>query len=414
MRDAGPGAPPHLGVTRRQRCPLDGVVAQLHVAALPFPSPQGTQAALRFMLEALRGAGVPVRLLTYPHGQGPPPAGIPIERLLPLPPVRSLRSGPSLGKVLLDAQLLLRLRRRLRRRPPGRLIAHHVEAAAAAALAAPGFPFAFFAHTALGPELPSYLPRRVPAGPLRAAGEQLDRWLLGRARWTLAISPALAVHLERLGGRPVSVVPPPWPLPAPLRAEERAEARQRLGLLPEHEVLLYAGNLDAYQGWEELLVALARLAPRRPRIQLLIATASAPEPVLRLAGRLGVLARLRLAPLGHEADRRRAHAAADVALVPRVAPGGLPVKLLDGLARGLPLVAARRAMAGFPPPEAVRLVDRPEPERWTGGLVPLLDAPVARRQRLGEAGRAWVAEHFSAARFVERFERALRGGPLIT
>jgi hypothetical protein len=39
----------------------------LHVAALPFPSPQGTQAAIASMLEALASAGRDVHLLCYPH-----------------------------------------------------------------------------------------------------------------------------------------------------------------------------------------------------------------------------------------------------------------------------------------------------------------------------------------------------------
>ena len=75
----------------------------LHVAALPFPSPQGTQAAIASMLRALREAGEDARLLTYAHGAHtaePPP--FEVLRAPEGRPYRSLRSGPSLRKLAAD------------------------------------------------------------------------------------------------------------------------------------------------------------------------------------------------------------------------------------------------------------------------------------------------------------------------
>jgi hypothetical protein len=51
--------------------------------------------------------------------------------------------------------------------------------------------------------------------------------------------------------------------------------------------------------------------------------------------------------LGAEPIRRLLHAAADFAIVPRATPGGLPMKLLDALARGLPCALAPLAAAGL-------------------------------------------------------------------
>ncbi len=356
------------------------------------------------MLGTMHATGRPVHLIAYPHGAGGVPS-FPVERLWPLPPVRSLRSGPSAGKVLLDTQLTLRLPRWLRTLRPVHVVAHHVEAAAAVALGSGNRPFAFFAHTALGPELPYYLPG-VPTAWLRRAGDRLDRWLLRRAHRRMAVSPLLARRLETLGGREVHVVPVPWPLPPPIRATARTAARRALGIEPDERVVLYAGNLDAYQGWETLLEMLGRLLERHRSTRLLVATASEPTPLTRAARRAGLRHRLLLAPLHGETDRRRAHAAADCVVVPRRAPGGLPVKLLDAMARGLPVVAAETALAGFPLLDAVALVRDHTAQAFAAAVHALFDSP-RDAEALAARSRATIRRLFSRRRFLDAMDAAL-------
>jgi glycosyltransferase involved in cell wall biosynthesis len=288
----------------------------LHVAALPFPSPQGTQALLHAMLMAHAQAGHEAHLLCYPG----PALHVPYaihrcgrERQL------SQRSGPSLQKLALDAQLALRLPRVIKLLRPHFIVAHHVEAALIArALRIPAW---FYAHTDLGAELPTYFRHHQLA--LRLAGARVDRYL-SQHMPTLAVSPLLAARMKG------SCIPIPWSIAAPITPEERGAARAHFGFRNQR-VALYAGNLDRYQGIEALL---------RLKAQLLIAT----ESPIRGFSRPNV----RFAPLANETDRRRAYAAADVALVPRAVPGGIPIKLFDALARGVPVVAAKRALAGYP------------------------------------------------------------------
>jgi glycosyltransferase involved in cell wall biosynthesis len=64
-----------------------------------------------------------------------------------------------------------------------------------------------------------------------------------------------------------------------------------------------------------------------------------------------------LAPLEDDTQRRRAHAAADIAIVPRRLEAGVSIKILEALAHGLPTVAVRAATGGFPLEDACRLVD---------------------------------------------------------
>lgn len=377
----------------------------LHVAAMPFPTVQGTQAAVRAMIEAEHEAGRQPALLTYAHAGYELTPAWPIHRVRDLSRDRSLRSGPSLRKLASDAQLALKAARLGRKLRPSTFIAHHVEAAAAV-LAARLEPFVFVAHTALGPELPTYLPQRF--GALAAkAGDALDVALARRASRTLAVSPQLAERLAEASGRPVRYLPVPWTIPPPIEPGEREKARTRFGFGPLEPVLLYAGNLDAYQGVERLAQAFAIVTSRRPEARLLIATTSANDAFERALWSLGCKDRVTFAPLADEPDRRVAHAAADVACIPREAAGGLPIKLLDALARGVPTVATRRATAGLALEGAAMVVGDDDPEALAAAALLTIEARESMRER-AQRGIEYVRREHSPQRYLEALDAALQ------
>lgn len=372
---------------------------ELHVAALPFPSHQGTQAALLHMLEARHRAGVAAQLFTYGVSGYTLAPEFPWHRTRPLAAV-SLRSGPSWAKLALDGRMGLSLAPLLRRTRPRVLIAHHVEAMTLACLVR-GVPRVFFAHTDLAAELPSYSAASCSL-PLAAAGRALDRGLCAQAHAVAAISPVLAARLAALSGRTVSYVPTPWPLPEGADADERATARRALQLAPDARVALYAGNLDAYQGADGLLETLQLLAANGgPRAILLLGTRSEPHAFLRRAVALGVP--FRTVQLDGERVRRQLHAAADCAVVPRAVPGGLPMKLLDALARGLPCALMPHASAGLPLADCSVQAAGHTPEALASALADLLERP-ERQRALGRSARAYIANEHSPARFSEALE----------
>jgi glycosyltransferase involved in cell wall biosynthesis len=374
--------------------PLDA----LHVAALPFPSHQGTQAAIGAMLEALVEGGGRPSLLTYAHGAPEAPPGFVHLRAPRLAVDRSLRSGPSLAKVLNDVGLAVATARHALRFPV--VVAHHVEAA----LAARGCrrPVLFVAHTALGPELPTYFAPRWGEGASHL-GRGIDRLSIAGASAVAAISPMLAEALASLGHRVVHTLPIPWRVATPLSEDERAYARSELGLQPSARVVLYAGNLDGYQGLPVLLDALRDL----PAVTLLIATEDPPERLPELPAWLA-RGSARLTSLRTEEARRRAHAAADLVALPRRSPGGLPVKLLDALARGLPVAAVPRALAGHRGvPAMVAAVDDC-PDALRAAIVQVLAMAREAQRALGSEGPRYVAQHHSGAAFRRALSAAQR------
>ncbi|MEM9189699.1 MAG: glycosyltransferase [Myxococcota bacterium] len=364
----------------------------LHVAALPFPTHQGTQAALHQMLEAEIESGSDAALLTYDEGQFAIEARYP--RYLAGRPLRrsQFRSGPSLTKLRQDVAL----GRALHRRAEGQVVvAHHVEAALCALLdRVPDW--VFFAHTSLTSELPGYRLWGVDRPWLwEALGGTLDGVLCKRAPRVVAVVPALVEELSASADRPVDYVPVPWP--ERLLGKPVGGAREKLRIPESVPVLGYSGNLDAYQGWEDLLEVLVLL----PSAFLVVHTASDTCPLLERAVSGGVGTRVRVLPMKGEGTRKQWAAVTDVALVPRRLPGGVPIKLLDALARGLPVATVPRATGGLPLRHVVEVAADDSAVALAAAARKAL-----RRPHEPEAGRAYLRKGHSATAFSE----ALWGG----
>lgn len=372
----------------------------LHVAALPFPSYQGTQAAIKHMLQTMSASGHEVHVLCYPHSGYLEPFPFEIHRPDALMQDRSLRSGPSWRKITQDVRLVTMIRSLASRLKPDVLVAHHVEAAAATLAA--GIRPIFVAHTQLQTELPFYVHefwRPVAAG----AGAFLEAFLIKQALACAAISPGLAQSLQDRHGAPVFYLPIPWPVAEPLTQKKRTQARERFGFDAHSKVLLYAGNLDSYQGWELLVPCLEILRAKRQDVQLLVATESATDDLVRQALQHGVSKHLHVTHLQGEAQRENVMASADVVLVPRRLSAGLPVKLLDAMARSVPTVCAQTATAGLDLNTEIHIATL-TPDSFAAAIQGVLDDEAA-AQAMAARGRVYVATLHSQAVFEEAFGR---------
>lgn len=166
--------------------------------------------------------------------------------------------------------------------------------------------------------------------------------------------------------------------------------------------LLCVARLVAKKGVDTVLAALADLPPD---VLLEIVGAGPLDGALRaLAEQLGVSPRVRfLGAQDSTAVDAAYRRAAAVVLAPRIAANGdrdgLPTVFLEALSRGVPVVSTDVVGIG----EVVRhgstglLVPPDDVPALTTALRELLADP-ALGERLGRAGRRWVAEHHDPAR----------------
>jgi len=352
------------------------------LGALPFPSPQGSQAYLAGQARALRDAGAEVAIACY--GRGDDAFALELEdiEIVRAPRAvspRSLRSGPQLAKPAADLALALALLGAQRRRRFDAVLAHNAEAAALAlALGARlRCPVVYVVHTLLGRELESYAPASV-AMPLRAVGGRLDAALARRAAALIVLSRAAERALAASARGPVARIPPGLATrEAPTSVSVTTACRSH-GLEPGR-FALYAGNLDGYQELGALAAAAARV-----ELPVVVAThgaGAAPAP----------LRTIRVADA--DAARRLTFGAA-AALLPRRAPGGFPVKLLNYM-EAARAIAARVSLADtLEDRRSAWLLDDDAPPAAWGAAIRALAGDASLAARLGaEARRALEREH---------------------
>lgn len=368
------------------------------VLCSPFPAPRGTQGYVSDLSAALAAAGHEVHLFCHAGARGGrPPPGVTLHRARALPAVpAAVGSSPSPARVINDALVLLRLLEDLPALAPTVLHAHNHEAAVVAAAAGRlhGVPVVYQVHGALAEELPAWLPLLGPL--VGTLGSLADHLVPRLADAVAALDGLAAARLDRPGRRPVVLPPGVHPF-------EGAPRDLGPGCWAA-----YAGNLDPYQDLPLLFDAFRRVETRLHCAHLALVTHDPPAAVRRVLRRSAV-DRVRAVEVEDVAAARRALAGARVSVVPRREAGGYPIKLLNALGAGVPVVAARAAAKGLGPEDGVLPVD-PEADALADALLRVLTDDALHGELAGAARRFAAAHPWSAvADAVTRlYERAGR------
>ena len=201
---------------------------------------------------------------------------------------------------------------------------------------------------------------------------------------------------------------------APPAPDRRSELRRRLGLAEGDTLLLSVSRLVPRKGMDRLIEAVARLAPARPGLSLLIAGAG------RDTARLESLARRTAAParlLGRVAEEDLAplYGAADLFAMPcrkrwlGLEQEGFGIVFLEAAAAGVAQVAGASGGAAEAVEHGVSglVVENPEEvESVADALAALLDDPELRRS-LGREARKRAERQFSYDHLARRLARVL-------
>ena len=370
------------------------------VAACPFPWPRGTPIRIQCIAEAVADRGHAVHVVTYHLGEVVTGCPYHIHRIPEVPSYRQTAPGPTVRKLLQLDPMLARLLRRLHREHRFDVVhAHHYEGLLVASAGVPGMPIVYDAHTLLAGELPTYrlgLPRWL----VRAVARRLDRRLPRRADRIIAVSETIRDTLVGLGAvqpRHLHLIP---------NGVEYHRFPAELRITPDEHTVIFTGNLAPYQGVDLLLEAFATLHARRANVRLLIVSDSPFAPFEGLADRLGIR---------HSIDVRQASfaqqpallAGAAIAVNPRVQCDGIPQKLLNYMAAGMP-IATFEGSAGPVRHEVTGLrVRNGDTMAMADAMERLLSNPGLGR-KLGDTAREQARRDFSWDLVAARVEQVYR------
>jgi glycosyltransferase involved in cell wall biosynthesis len=182
----------------------------------------------------------------------------------------------------------------------------------------------------------------------------------------------------------------------------REEARARIGVDVDAEVVLAVGRQEFQKGLVHLLDAVATTLLGRPKLVVLIAGRAGNATAAidaRLAARGDLVDRVRM--LGHRDDVPSLLAAADVFALPSLYEGTAGAAI-EAMAASVPVVASRvSGMDGVLEDDRNALLVPPGDVGALGVAIARALDDEALRARLGAAGRATFAERFTLARSAD-------------
>jgi glycosyltransferase involved in cell wall biosynthesis len=373
----------------------------LLISPQPFFQWRGSPLRVRFNAQALAELGYDVDLLAMPVGEDLAIPGVALHRAANVIRAKNLPIGPSAAKAVLDVALYAKAAALARAHRYD--VFHGIEDAGpiAAVLARRHrAKMVFEKHSD-----PASYKKGLLRNLVMAAYCRVERFSILRADAVIGTGPALVEQARRIApGTPVHHV---FDIPSSLVEADPARAaaaRERLGIAPGDVLALYVGSFAVYQGIDLLFEALPLALARRPALRVAVVGGSPAEIAARKAqmAAAGVADRVLLPGLVPPDELPHLLAGADVLLSPRIAGGNTPLKLLDYLKAGRPIVACDNPANRLILDESVARLAAPSPGAFAEALSALAaDAPL--RRTLGAAGRAL---HLSTYNY-ENFKRLL-------
>jgi len=386
------------------------------VAACPFPANHGSAASIREMSDTLSQMGHAVHIVTYQTGQTDIDVGhAKVHRTGPFRPETNARVGPSREKFREDLALLRLLRRVIKREQIDIIHAHNYEAALIGVMAKwiTRRPLLYNAVNLMSDELAGYRFIR-PEWLARTMARGLDWFVPIFPDHVTAVSPELkqwfvkrGIPDQKVDMVPAGIVPEMFDNPDPEKIRRRHAINGRA-------IVMYTGVLNAFQRIDYLLRAFAVVSKQLPDALLVVVSplvsASHEREHKETAERLGISDSIMwIAPHSLE-DLPNYLALADVTVISRPECPGHPVKLLNYMLAGKPIVCFEGAAKGLHHLHDALIVRDHNCEALGNGIVTLLnDRQLA--VRLGANARATVLANFDWRIICQRIE-CIYGGLL--
>lgn len=363
------------------------------LAPCPFPTHQGTQVFIRHLATALSRAGHTIHLITYGYGEYDEDWEFHLHRAARIH--AGLRSGPNFKKPAADAVLMMTAARVAKTHNCDLWHVHNVEGLGLGALLKlqTGMPLVYHAHNAMGPELPTYFRAHLAQAFASLLGDILDRTLPKAADAVITFDEDHKA-LHEIYGVPeerIRVIPPGL-----LRGEMHAPSAETMEKVQsqfgEGPILLYAGNPDAYQNLDLLWESFAIVRSRRPDVQLVIATHHAPNIFQKQIPKNWPLDNIHIYQFEKIEELQALFSIACMGLSPRTLWTGAPIKILNYLATGLPVVACRSSARHILTPDSGLLVEG-NADTFAAAILRLLEQPIGNQEKRHQVSKRYQMEN---------------------
>ncbi|HQT00502.1 MAG TPA: glycosyltransferase family 4 protein [Thiobacillus sp.] len=370
------------------------------VAACPFPANHGSPASIREMSEALVRQGHEVHIVTYPIKEDiPVDARVDIHRVhVPFLRNCGVKVGPSYEKFLFDPLMVIKLVWTIWKYKIDVIHAHNYEGALVGWLAKlfTGRPMLYNAVNSMADELPTYnfiKPKRFAVW----LGEFLDNVVPRTGDFVTVVSDSLKTFLlgKKVPESRVVVVPAGVNLDM-FDQGSGERVREKHGL-QGRPLVVYTGTLEQFQRIDYLLQAMRDVVREMPEACLLL-VGNIPHKANQalytdMAASLGIGQSVRFIDSVSLDELPDYLAAADVTVVPRPECPGHPVKLLNYMAAGRPVVSFEGGAKGLHHMYNGYLVNDHDTAAFGEGVVALLRDPELAAS-LGRHARSTITGHF--------------------
>ena len=381
----------------------------LVLAPQPFFSPRGTPFSVYYRSLVTAELGYSIDLLTYGQGEDVDIPGVRVIRGPRLDFLGPVKTGPSVPKIFHDIcmffiYLYLVIKNKYE------LVHAHEEAVFFAAFCKPLFRYklVYDMHSSLPEQLDNFGYSRNRL--LKKAFEFLELRSLKRADAIITICPALEDQVKRTA---------PWAMVKHQLIENSifddvrmlaepagaADEMQAASFSDGRTSIVYAGTLEAYQGIDILLEAVAELSQQRSDFKLIIAGGQ-PDQVAAYQGQidnLGVAEYCTLLGQILPKQARELASSANVILSPRSNGTNTPLKTYEQLACGVPLVATDIYSHTQVLDSRLAILVPPTAQGLAEGITQLLDNPDQGRELVANA-RAHYEEFYSRPAYLRKLK----------
>ncbi len=379
----------------------------LLLAPQPFFTVRGTPINVRNIAAALGDAGHEVDLLCYPFGEAVDIPGVRIIRTGRPFWIRSVKVGPSMHKVPLDALMMFKALRLCMGN--GYDVIHAVEESAFfAAWLARIFRarFIYDMDSLISDQLACAWGRVL--SPLVRLVSFMEKRLLRKADFVLTVCAALSAEVRRRAPHTRVVQIEDAPLQE-VFAEDRegADALRAAYALGGSKCVVYTGNFEKYQGIDLLLRSAALVAGRETGTRFILVGGHADQiERLRLqAQELGIAGQCVFTGPRPPAEMPAFMTLASVLVSPRTHGVNTALKIYTYMQSGRPIVATDLATHTQVLDEMCALLAKPCPEDMAACIIRALKDPEL-AQRLGNEARKRVEENFSLEVFNRKVKEA--------